>query len=83
VPIVPNQPLTFDFNPLDLKAAEQAGDLILTFPDGAQVTLHDIIGPCGPQPAPFELPDGTVITRRANCCRRSTCRSPARAARRR
>lgn len=62
VPVVPNQPLTFDFNPLDLKAAEQAGDLILTFPDGAQITLHDIIGPCGPQPAPFELPDGTVIT---------------------
>jgi len=62
VPIVPNQPLTFDFNPLDLKAVEHTGDLILTFPDGAQITLHDVIGPCGPQPVPLELPDGTVIT---------------------
>ncbi|HYL31753.1 MAG TPA: VCBS domain-containing protein [Stellaceae bacterium] len=62
VPVVPNQPLTFDFNPLDLKAAEHTGDLILTFPDGAQITLHDVIGPCGPQPVPLELPDGTVIT---------------------
>ena len=62
VPIVPNQPLTFDFNPLDLKAAQQGGDVVLTFPDGAQVTLHDLVGLCGPQPAPLELPDGTVIT---------------------
>jgi hypothetical protein len=62
VPITPNQPLTFDFNPLDLKAVEHTGDLILTFPDGAQITLHDVIGPCGPQPVPLELPDGTVIT---------------------
>lgn len=62
VPVVPNQPLTFDFNPLDLKATEQGQDVTLTFPDGAQVTLHDIIGYYGPQPVPLELPDGTVIT---------------------
>ncbi|HKR19951.1 MAG TPA: hypothetical protein VJS41_07390 [Stellaceae bacterium] len=62
VPVVPNQPLAFDFNPLDLKATEHGQDVTLTFPDGAQVTLHDIIGFYGPQPAPFELPDGTVIT---------------------
>ncbi|HEV2264686.1 MAG TPA: VCBS domain-containing protein [Stellaceae bacterium] len=62
VPIVPNQPLAFDFNPLDLKATEQGQDVTLTFPDGAQVTLHDIIGYYGPQPVPLELPDGTVIT---------------------
>ena len=62
VPVVPNQPLAFDFNPLDLKATENGQDVTLTFPDGAQVTLHDIIGYYGPQPAPFELPDGTVIT---------------------
>ena len=62
IPIVANQPLTFDFNPLDLKATEQGQDVTLTFPDGAQVTLHDIIGFYGPQPVPLELPDGTVIT---------------------
>src|SRR5487761_432693 len=62
IPIVANQPLAFDFNPLDLKATENGQDVTLTFPDGAQVTLHDIIGYYGPQPAPFELPDGTVIT---------------------
>lgn len=62
VPVVPNQPLTFEFNPLDLKATEQGQDITLTFPDGAQVTLHDIIGSYGPQPVPLELPDGTVIT---------------------
>src|SRR5579872_1583535 len=62
VPVVPNQPLAFDFNPLDLTATEHGQDVTLTFPDGAQVTLHDIIGFYGPQPAPFELPDGTVIT---------------------
>ncbi|MDE2228380.1 MAG: hypothetical protein KGL11_04985 [Alphaproteobacteria bacterium] len=62
IPVVPNQPLAFDFNPLDLKATEQGQDVTLTFPDGAQVTLHDIIGFYGPQPVPLELPDGTVIT---------------------
>ncbi|MDE2165142.1 MAG: VCBS domain-containing protein [Alphaproteobacteria bacterium] len=62
VPVVPNQPLTFDFNPLDLKATEHGQDITLTFPDGAQITLHDIIGYYGPQPVPLELPDGTVIT---------------------
>ena len=62
IPIVANQPLAFDFNPLDLKATQQGQDVTLTFPDGAQVTLHDMVGLCGPQPAPLELPDGTVIT---------------------
>ena len=62
IPIVANQPLAFDFNPLDLKATQQGQDVTLTFPDGAQVTLHDLVGLCGPQPAPLELPDGTVIT---------------------
>lgn len=62
VPVVPNQPLAFDFNPLDLKATEHGQDVTLTFPDGAQITLHDIIGYYGPQPVPLELPDGTVIT---------------------
>jgi hypothetical protein len=62
VPIVPNQPLAFDFNPLDLKATEHGQNVTLTFPDGAQVTLHDIIGYYGPQPVPLELPDGTVMT---------------------
>jgi len=61
--VVPNQPLIFDFNPLDLKATPGAdGDLTLTFPDGAQIVLHQLVGYCGPQPTPFELPDGTVIT---------------------
>ncbi len=62
IEVVPNQPLIFDFNPLDLKAAQHQGSVVLTFPDGAQLELHDIVGPCGVQPTPFQLPDGTVIT---------------------
>ncbi len=62
IEVVPNQPLIFDFNPLDLKATQHDGSVVLTFPDGAQLELHDIVGPCGVQPTPFQLPDGTVIT---------------------
>jgi len=62
IEVIPNQPLIFDFNPLDLKASQHDGSVVLTFPDGAQVELHDIVGPCGVQPTPFQLPDGTVIT---------------------
>jgi hypothetical protein len=62
IEVVPNQPLIFDFNPLDLKATQHQGSVVLTFPDGAQLELHDIVGPCGVQPTPFQLPDGTVIT---------------------
>ena len=62
IEVVPNQPLIFDFNPLDLKATQHDGSVTLTFPDGAQLELHDIVGPCGVQPTPFQLPDGTVIT---------------------
>jgi hypothetical protein len=60
--VIPNQPLVFDFNPLDLKATEHGGNVTLAFPDGAQIVLHQIVGPCGPPPAAFELPDGTVLT---------------------
>jgi hypothetical protein len=60
--VVPNQPLIFDFNPLDLKASEHGGNVTLAFPDGAQIVLNQIVGPCGPPPAAFELPDGTVLT---------------------
>jgi VCBS repeat-containing protein len=62
IEVVPNQPLIFDFNPLDLKATQHEGSVTLTFPDGAQLELHDIVGPCGVQPTPFQLPDGTVIS---------------------
>ncbi|HZL58249.1 MAG TPA: hypothetical protein VFC38_00965 [Stellaceae bacterium] len=62
IEVVPNQPLIFDFNPLDLQATRADNAVTLTFPDGAQVVLHDIVGPCGPQPSPFQLPDGTIIT---------------------
>jgi len=62
IEVVPNQPLIFDFNPLDLKATQHDGSVTLTFPDGAQLELHDIVGPCGVQPTSFQLPDGTVIT---------------------
>src|SRR5208282_2562452 len=62
IEVIPNQPLIFDFNPLDLMASQHDGSVVLTFPDGAQIELHDIVGPCGVQPTPFQLPDGTVIT---------------------
>ncbi len=62
VDVIANQPLIFDFNPLDAHAVRHGNDITLTFADGGEVVLHQIIEPSGPAPTPLELPDGTVLT---------------------
>ena len=56
-----NQPLNFDFNPLDAKAVRHGDDLTLTFADGGVVVLHHITDHGTPLVTQLELPDGTVI----------------------
>src|ERR1700742_4426504 len=42
ITVTPDQPLTFDFNPLDAKAVLLGDDLTLTFADGGVLVLHHI-----------------------------------------
>ncbi|HVA15045.1 MAG TPA: VCBS domain-containing protein [Stellaceae bacterium] len=62
ITLVPNQPLTFDFNPLDAHAVRHGDDLTLTFADGGVVVLHHIAQDGNPLPTPLQLPDGTIIS---------------------
>jgi VCBS repeat-containing protein len=62
VDVLPNQPLIFDFNPLDTQATRNGSDVTLTFSDGGDVVLHQLVEPNGTAPTPLELPDGTVLS---------------------
>lgn len=61
ITVTPNQPLTFDFNPLDAQAVRHGDDLTLTFADGGVLVLHHIAQDGNPLPTPLQLPDGTII----------------------
>ena len=61
ISVTPNQPLTFDFNPLDAKAVVHGDDLTLTFADGGVLVLHHISDHGMPLATSLQLPDGTII----------------------
>jgi hypothetical protein len=61
VTVAPDQPLAFDFDPLDAQGVRHGDDLTLNFADGGVLVLHHIAKSGNPLATPLQLPDGAII----------------------